>query len=169
MKMHTTLNEIRKHDPCRSGWEKLLAYLGRTESDDEPLQFTTILDGNGLLDAIWCLRVLPDYDLKVMEFKLKCARRVEHLDKSGSAKKCLDVVERFIRGEATKEDMHCVSASAAAYAAYAASAAAYAAYTAAAYAASASAYAAANDAASAASAYTAEREYQIKIFKEIFC
>ena len=32
------------------------------------------------------LKVRPAYDLKVMEFKLKCARRVESLDKSGKAK-----------------------------------------------------------------------------------
>ena len=118
--MHTTLNEIRKYDPCTSGWKKLLSHLGKTNSDNEPLPFTTILISNGIRDAIWCLRVLPDYDLKVMEFKLRCARRVEHLDKSGSARTCLDVVEKFIKGEASAA---CCKSAAAAAAADAAAAA----------------------------------------------
>mgnify|MGYP000881435895 FL=1 len=190
--MHTTLNEIRAHEPCKDGWTKLLKHLGKTEPDDEPLRFVTILDSNGIIDAIWCLRVRPAYDLKVMEFKLKCARRVESLDKSGKAKKCLDVVEKFIKGEANIEDLDLAYASAAsaayAAAAYAAAYAAYAAYAAAAYAASAaaSAYAAyaaaayaAASAASTAAAYAAyaaayaayaaaEREYQRQIFLKIF-
>ena len=177
--MHTTLNEIRAHEPCKDGWTKLLKHLGKTEPDDEPLRFVTILDSNGIIDAIWCLRVRPAYDLKVMEFKLKCARRVESLDKSGKAKKCLDVVEKFIKGEANIEDLDLAYASAAsaayaaaayAAAAYAAAYAAYAAYAAAAYAASAAAAAAAYAASAAAyaAASAAEREYQRQIFLEIF-
>ena len=33
----TTLNRIRVHHPCESGWRKLLLYLGKTQPDDEPL------------------------------------------------------------------------------------------------------------------------------------
>ena len=65
--MNTTLNEIRKYGPCGMrpedgeihGWLKLLAYLGKKKSDDEPLSFKTILDSNGIEDAVWCLRTLP--------------------------------------------------------------------------------------------------------------
>ena len=104
-----------------------------------------------------------------MEFKLKCARRVEHLDKSGSAKKCLDVVEKFIKGEASIEDLRTANDAARDAAYDAARDAAYAAADAAAdaaYAADAArdaAYDAARDA-----AYAAEREYQTEIFREIF-
>ena len=93
----TTLNEILKHNPCGqasgglSGFSKLLKHLNKTEVDDKPISFIEIVESNGIHDAIWCLRVLPEYDLKVMEFKLKCARRVYHLDKSGSAKRCLEI------------------------------------------------------------------------------
>ena len=161
--MNTTLSAIRDKHPCSSGWNKLLKFLNKTEADDEPLSFLTILESNGIKDAIWCLRVLPDYDLKVMEFKLKSARRVDHLDKSGKAKSCLDVVESFIVGDATKGEL--CNAAAAADAAYAdayAAAAAYAAYAAAADTAVAYATYAAADTA------VAEREYQTQIFKEIF-
>ena len=212
--MYTTLNEILKHKPCgqnskgATGFSKLLKFLGKEQADDEPLSFITILESNGILDAIWCLRVLPDCDLKVMKFKLLCARRVEHLDESGVAKNTLDVLERFINGDASRDELREASAAAhaaayAAYAAYAANAAyaaayaahaaAYAAYAAyaAAYAAHAAAAHAANvvDAAADAAAYAAhaaayaahaaahaanvvdadaERDYQAKIFRDIF-
>jgi len=55
----TTLNAIRAHDPCKDGWEKLLAHLGKTAADDEPLLFSTIVESNGVEFACWCLRALP--------------------------------------------------------------------------------------------------------------
>ena len=181
MTTYTTLNKILKCNPCGrktngdSGFSKLLKHLNKTEADDEPLSFITILESNGILDAKWCLRTLPDYDLKVMEFKLKCARRVEHLDGSGAAKACLDVLAGFIDGNATKDELRDAATAAADANADANAAAAYAA-TAAAYAdaADAAAYAAANadadatDADATDAATDAEREYQTQIFREIF-
>ena len=52
----TTLAEIRAEGPCREGWEKLLAHLGKTKADDAPLSLLTVLNSNGLDDALWCLR-----------------------------------------------------------------------------------------------------------------
>jgi hypothetical protein len=54
----TSLAEIRDHKPCRDSWRKLLAYMGKTQEDDEPLSFETILESNGLMDALWVLRVI---------------------------------------------------------------------------------------------------------------
>jgi len=54
--MYTTLNSIRKHDPCKSSWTRLLSHLGKTKADDDPLAITTIIDALGVADAIWCLR-----------------------------------------------------------------------------------------------------------------
>ena len=59
--MLTTLNAIRAHSPCATGWSKLLRYLGKTGADDEPLLITTILDSNGVEDALWCLRAVEGY------------------------------------------------------------------------------------------------------------
>lgn len=39
MTITTTLNRIRAHRPCEPGWHKLLAGLGETVPDDEPLPF----------------------------------------------------------------------------------------------------------------------------------
>ena len=38
MPITTTLSAIRKHRPCHYGWEKLLASLGKTKADNEPLE-----------------------------------------------------------------------------------------------------------------------------------
>ena len=52
----TTLSEIRAQGPCEDGWQKLMKHLGKTKADDAPLELLTILDSNGLDDALWCLR-----------------------------------------------------------------------------------------------------------------
>jgi hypothetical protein len=51
----TTLNAIRAASPCHDGWAKLLKHLGKTYADDEPLPLLTVLDSNGLDDALWVL------------------------------------------------------------------------------------------------------------------
>ena len=77
MSVYTTLNKIRKCKPCTNGWEKLLISLNKTQPDDEPLALTYILDSNGLNDAIWCLRALPDkHRDKIVLFTADVAERV---------------------------------------------------------------------------------------------
>ena len=68
----TTLRLIKAAGPCGqrpgyfagkqelTGWLKLLNFLGKTEADDEPLSFDTILESNGLPEALWCARTRPD-------------------------------------------------------------------------------------------------------------
>ena len=90
----TTLNDIRKHGPCRDGWEKLLAHLGKTQADDEPLPFETILDSNGIDDALWCCRAAPQYDREWRLFAVWCARQVQHLMTDQRSLDALDVAER---------------------------------------------------------------------------
>jgi len=58
--INTTLAAIRSYSPCEDGWVKLLKHLGKTTADDEPLAFSTILTSNGVDDALWCLRALPE-------------------------------------------------------------------------------------------------------------
>ena len=71
----TTLNRIRDASPCADGWRKLLEGLGKTEADDEPLSLVTILDINGLNDAIWALRCIDDQaQARRYRYELWCAR-----------------------------------------------------------------------------------------------
>jgi len=74
----TTLNEIREHKPCREGWTKLLAHLGKTKADDEPLELLTILESNGFDDALWCIRA-KSLERISRHFQAWCAEQVLHL------------------------------------------------------------------------------------------
>ena len=103
--MKTTLNKIRKYEPCKSGWEKLLTYLGKTKADDEPLSITTILDSNGFDDAIWCLRAVEGKDREIRLFAVWCARQVQHLLKDQRSIDALDVAERYALGQATEDEL----------------------------------------------------------------
>ena len=101
----TTLNRIRVHHPCESGWRKLLLYLGKTQPDDEPLPYATIVASNGLEDALWCCRAEPQYAKQWRLFAVWCARRVQHLMTDPRSVAALDVAERYAKGEATNDDL----------------------------------------------------------------
>ena len=108
----TTLNRIREHSPCRDGWSKLLAHLGKTKADDEPLPFAVILQSNGLDDALWCCRAEPQHSKEWRLFAVRCARRVQHLMTDPRSIAALDVAERHANGAAT--DVELIAARAAA-------------------------------------------------------
>ena len=86
--METTLNAIRDKHPCANGWKKLLANLGKTAADDEPLSLITILDSNGLYDALWCLRAVTGYDKEIRLFAVWCATASTALDERPSIHQC---------------------------------------------------------------------------------
>ena len=98
--MITTLNKIRAYEPCASGWQTLLTNLEKIRADDEPLAITTILDSNGLADALWCLRAVEGRDREIRLFAVWCARQVQHLMTDPRSLAALDVAERFANGEA---------------------------------------------------------------------
>lgn len=103
--MKTTLNQIRKHSPCTHGWTKLLKNLRKTKGDDEPLAITTILDNNGLDDAIWCLRAVDGHLREIRLFAVDCARSVQHLMTDARNITALDVAERHANGLATDQEL----------------------------------------------------------------
>jgi hypothetical protein len=108
----TTLNRIRAHGPCHDGWTKLLAGLGKTRADDEPLPFATILRISGLNDALWCARVEPQHSREWRLFAVWCARRVQHLMTDPRSIAVLDVAERHAHGMATDEELRAARADA---------------------------------------------------------
>lgn len=141
--MNTTLNKIRQHSPCARGWGKLLKHLGKTGADDEPLPIRTILDSNGLDDALWCLRAVDGHDREIRLYAVWCARKVQHLITDHRSLAALDVAERYAHGQATSGELAAAWHEARAAARDEASAAAW-------HAASAAAWAAAWNATSAA-------------------
>lgn len=82
----TTLNNIREGSPesgraCAEGWAKLLAYVGKTKGDDEPIDLITVLDSNGLDDALWVLSygMGDGSDRLARHLQAWCAEQVLHL------------------------------------------------------------------------------------------
>ena len=103
--MWTTLNAIRKHGPCKDGWGKLLQYLGRTQADNDPLPILTVLESNGLDDALWALRAVEGHDREIRLFAVWCARQVQHLMSDYRSVEALDVAERFANGEVSDVEL----------------------------------------------------------------
>jgi hypothetical protein len=103
--MKTTLNQIREHGPCVEGWTKLLQHLNKTKADDELLSLLTVLDSNGLDDALWCLRAVKGYNKEKRLYAVWCAKQVQHLMTDERSIKALDVAERYANGEASDEEL----------------------------------------------------------------
>ena len=110
--MKTTLNLIRECSPCHDGWEKLLKHLGKLRADDDTLPILTVLESNGLDDAIWAMRAVKGSDREIRLFAVWCARQVQHLMTDKRSVKAIDVSERFANGLASETDLHAAWAAA---------------------------------------------------------
>ena len=110
--MYTTLNKIRAYSPCTDGWTKLLKNLGKKKPDDELLKITTILDSNGLDDALWCLRAVDGCQREMRLYAVDCARSVQHLMTDSRSIAALDVAERHADGVATDAELEAARAAA---------------------------------------------------------
>ena len=165
----TTLRQIRQHEPCSEGWRTLLTFLGKTGADDDPLPLVTILQSNGLDDALWCLRTITGHDKEITRFALSCAQEVKHLMTDQRSLDALDALERHLEIPLSREELDKVLAAARTAAWAAAGAAVEAAGAAARTAAARTAEAAAGAAGAAAWAARAEaRARQVQIFEEVF-
>ena len=165
-------NQIRAFSPCASGWQKLLKHLGKVVADDEQIPFVTILESNGVRDAIWCMRVnWFEHKEQYMEFVTACSNAAAAYADAAAAAYADAADDAY---DAYADAAYAAYAAEVAYAAYAADAAAAAAYTAAAANAAAAAYAAtyaaaaADDATAAAYAADAERERQYNLLLTLF-
>ena len=112
--MKTTLNQIRANSPCGirpesdgtlTGWLKLKQYLGEDFGADAPIDIRTIIDSNGLDDALWCLSSVIGRDREHRLYAVWCTRQVQHLMTDQRSLDALDVAERFANGLATKEEL----------------------------------------------------------------
>ena len=183
---YTTLNKIRSKSPCCEvweGWQKLLKHLGKKKADDELVSLKTILESNGIDDALWCLRTVDDIDKDARLYAVWCARQAQHLLQDQRSITAIDIAEKFANGEATQDQLDAArdaawaaasDAWAAAWAAEAAGDDASDAWAAAwaAWAANAAARDAASDAARDAAsdaANAAARDAQTEKFIEMFC
>lgn len=75
--MYTTLNNIKNAGGdvyCPRGWNAILNYVGKTEPDDDPITFYTLVDAVGILGAIWCLRTIDGHEDKKQAFLECCSQ-----------------------------------------------------------------------------------------------
>jgi len=103
--MYTTLNKIRACEPGADRGTRLLESLGKTKAGDKPLNIKTILESNGLDDALWCLRAVEGKDKEIRLYAVWCARQVQHLMTDKRSLDALDVAERFANGLASEEEL----------------------------------------------------------------
>jgi hypothetical protein len=153
-----TLSGLRKASACINGYNKVVRMLQNkpfSEADSErgsyirlahkePIPLLSILESNGLDDALWALSCATGVDRDARLFSVWCARQVQHLMTDQRSIDALDVAERFANGTATEKELTAAWDAACAAAWDAACAASRAA-------ACAAAWAAARDAACAAS------------------
>ena len=103
--MITTLSKIRAHRPCTSGWQLLNKNLGLDYGIDTPLPISTILESNGLDDALWCLRAVENSDRCIRLLAVEYARSVEYLMTDQRSRDALDVAERHAYGLTTDVEL----------------------------------------------------------------
>ena len=107
MEYNTTLDEIRSKRPCIDGWGKLLASLGKTAADNEPLPLLSVLDSNGLGDALWVLSFVmqPEHDRLSRHFQAWCAKQVLYLfeTKHPTDNRVRDQIKMLRNDSATQE------------------------------------------------------------------
>jgi hypothetical protein len=102
----TTLERIDSYG-CLSdeGWEKLLAHLGKTQPDAQPLPYAIIVKSNGLEDALFCCRAEPQYERQWRLFSVRCVRRVKHLISNPLSSHALDVTESYAKSLASEKEL----------------------------------------------------------------
>jgi hypothetical protein len=100
-----TLQKIRAHSPCKEGWETLLNSKGKTASDNEEFPLSEVVESNGINDAFWCLRCLPDYNNLWRLYAVWCAEQVKHLMTDERSLNALVVARAHANGTATNEDL----------------------------------------------------------------
>lgn len=109
-----TLNRIRWNPsgdrPCEDGWTTLLRYVGKTRADDEPVSLLTVLDSNGLDDALWCLRAIEGHDRAIRLFACDCAARVLPIFERARPSddrphRAIETARRFANGNASDAEL----------------------------------------------------------------
>ena len=107
----TTLAKIRAARPCglaiggTLGYQLLAKTLGKDYGDDTPITVAQIIESNGLDDALWCLRTIPEFDNLWRHFAVDCAERVAHLMTDERSKNALTVARQHAMGLATVDKL----------------------------------------------------------------
>lgn len=103
--MKTTLHKIKQSSPDMVFWRTLLTDLGKTKSDDEPLDIVSIYNSAGIFDTLWCLRTVDGFDREKRLFAVWCAKQLSFEMKDMRSLRCIYVAEKFANGDATEQEL----------------------------------------------------------------
>ena len=107
----TTLAKIRAARPCglaiggTLGYQLLAKTLDKDYGDDTPITVAQIIESNGLDDALWCLRTIPEFDNLWRHFAVDCEERIAHSLTDGRGKTALTVARQHAIGLATVDQL----------------------------------------------------------------
>lgn len=111
----TTLREIQKRRPLLTEWVQLLEHLGKIEADDEPLDFSVILESQGFaVDdtsfVLWLLRILPRDEAFEKDVRLLLCNIVERglrfiPEDNERILHNFEIAKKYAKGEATDRQM----------------------------------------------------------------
>ena len=93
--MTLTLQEIRDHSPCQSGWKKLTKAVGNDMTTK--LSIGDVVLSNGLDDALWCFRCL-DPRKRVAAIMPAVKRAAVH-SKDQRVHDCVKDIEKWLAGD----------------------------------------------------------------------
>ena len=108
-----TLNQIKAHNPCASGWHTILAAHNKTDGDDVPFPLADALTSNGVNDILWAMRCLPEHNNLWRKYAVWCARQVQHLMTDPRSIAALDAAWRHSEGTASDDELTAAAADAA--------------------------------------------------------
>ena len=128
MSLHTTLNLLKLAGACGQkagsgqGYDKLRQHLGKGWKKDAPIDLLTILESNGLEDALWCLQAtLPEEagarDQVARLFACDCAERAlpiweKRYPDDKRPRDAIAVARRYAAGEVDEKELDTARAAA---------------------------------------------------------
>ena len=93
--MTLTLQEIRDHIPCQSGWKKLTKAVGNDMTTK--LSIGDVIISNGLDDALWCLRCLDPR--KRVAAIIPAVKRASVSTDDQRVHDCVNDIEKWLAGD----------------------------------------------------------------------
>lgn len=98
------IDVLRGNSACKSGVEKSERIC--LEQKFTEFDLHTIIQYASPEEALWCLRLWPEYDKEWRGLAISFAKKIEHLLTDPRSKNALIVAEKFVNSEATIEELN---------------------------------------------------------------
>lgn len=108
IKLQTTLSKIKSYTPYKIIWNDLLEKMGQDIDNpnlETEVSLRFIFNSLGLDVALYLSNCFTELNNSIKWFSLWCAERVRHLMKDERSINALDVTKRYLKGNATLEEI----------------------------------------------------------------